>query len=75
MTATVLSAAAGWGSATPGHRTRLSRHPAGIVEGAPQQHLDLRVEAAKLVVGPPRQGIVHRWVDAQQQLLALTAHV
>jgi hypothetical protein len=39
-----------------------------------QQHLDLGVEAAKLVSGPPGQGIVDRRVDAQQHLLALTAH-
>jgi hypothetical protein len=50
-------------------------HPAGIVEGASQQHLDLGVEAAKLIIGPPGQGIVDRWVNAQQHLLALGAHV
>jgi hypothetical protein len=49
----------------------LSGHPAGVVEGAPEQHLDVGVEAAELVSGPARQGIVHRWVDAQQHLLAL----
>jgi hypothetical protein len=53
----------------------LSGHPAGVVEGASQQHLDLGVEAAELVIGPPGQGVVNRWVDAQQQLLALRAHV
>jgi hypothetical protein len=35
----------------------------------------LSVEAAELVIGPPSQGIVDRWVDAQQHLFALTAHV
>jgi hypothetical protein len=53
----------------------LSGHPADVVEGASQQHLDLGVEAAKVVIGPPGQGVVDRWVDAQQHLLALTAHV
>ena len=47
------------------------RHP----EGAAQQHLDLRVHAAKLVRGPPGQRIVDGRVDAQQDLLALPAHV
>jgi hypothetical protein len=53
----------------------LSGHPAGVVQGASQQHLDVGVEAAELVSGPPGQGVVHRWVDAQQHLFALTAHV
>jgi hypothetical protein len=53
----------------------VSGHPAGVVEGASQQHLDLGVEAAKLIIGPPGQGIVDRWVDSQQQLPALGAHV
>jgi hypothetical protein len=44
----------------------LSGHPAGVAEGTSQQHLDLGVEAAKLVIGPPGQRIVDRWVDAQQ---------
>jgi hypothetical protein len=53
----------------------LSGHPAGVVEGVSQQHLDLGVEAAKLVIGPAGQGVVDRWVDAQQDLFALRAHV
>jgi hypothetical protein len=53
----------------------LSGHSAGVVEGASQQHLDLGVEAAKLVGGPSGQGIMDRWVHAQQHLFALTAHV
>jgi hypothetical protein len=53
----------------------LSGHPAGVGEGASQQHLDLGVEAAKLVIGPPGQGIVDRWVDPQQHLFAFWAHV
>jgi hypothetical protein len=53
----------------------LSGHPAGVVQGVSEQHLDLGIEAAELVIGPPRQGVVHCWVDAQQHLLALTAHV
>jgi hypothetical protein len=64
-----------WGPAAPGHGPCLPGHPAGVVEGASQQHLDLGVEAAKLVGGPSGQGVVDSWVDAQQHLFALTAHV
>ena len=49
-------------------------HPASVAEGATQQHLDLGVEAAKLVRGPSSEGIVNRRVEAQQYLLALAAH-
>jgi hypothetical protein len=44
------------------------------LEGASEHHLDLGVEAAELVTGPAGEGIVDRWVDAQQDLLALSAH-
>jgi hypothetical protein len=44
----------------------LSGHPAGFVEGPSQQHLDLGVEAAELVSGPPGESIVDRRVDAQK---------
>jgi hypothetical protein len=50
-------------------------HPARVVEGAAQQHLDVGVEAAELVSGPPRQGVVDGGVDAQQDLFAFAAHV
>jgi hypothetical protein len=60
--------------AAPGHRPRFSGHPAGVIEGASQQHLDLSVEAAELVSRPPGQGVVDRWVDTQQNLLALGTH-
>jgi hypothetical protein len=53
----------------------LSGHPALIVEGVSQQHLDLGVQAAEIISGPPCKGVVDRWVDAQQYLLALFAHV
>jgi hypothetical protein len=58
-----------------GHGRDLSGHPAGVIESASQEHLDLGVEAAEVGSGPPGQGVVDRWVDAQQQLLALGAHV
>jgi hypothetical protein len=44
------------------------------LEGPAQQHLDLCVEAAELVSGPPGERIVDGRVDAQQHLFALTAH-
>jgi len=53
----------------------VSGHPAGVVEGAPEQHLDVGVEAAELVGRPSGQGVMDRRVDAQQHLFALTAHV
>ena len=62
-------------TAAPGYGRRLWRHPARVVEGPPQQHLDVGVEAAELVSGPPGQGIVDHRVDAQQHLFAFIAHV
>jgi hypothetical protein len=62
-------------TAALGHGPRLLRHPARVIEGPPQQHLDVGVEAAELVSGPPGQGIVDHRVDAQQHLFALMAHV
>jgi hypothetical protein len=50
-------------------------HAARFAQRPPQQHLDVGVEAAELVSGPPRQGIVDRRVDAQQYRFALMAHV
>jgi hypothetical protein len=51
------------------------RHPPRVVEGAPQEHLDVRVQAAELVGGPSGEGVVDPRIDAQQHLFALTAHV
>jgi hypothetical protein len=51
------------------------RHPARVVERPTQQHFDVGVETAELVSGPSGQGIVDRWVDAQQYLFAFIAHV
>ncbi len=57
------SAATGAGPAASGHGRGLLRHPARVIEGSPQQHLDVRVEAAELVGGPPGQRVMHRWVE------------
>jgi hypothetical protein len=46
-------------------------HPSGVAERPAQQHLDLRVEAAQLVVGPADQRVVNRRVDPEQDLSAL----
>jgi hypothetical protein len=70
-----LSSATGGGSTAPGYGSGLSGHPAGVVERTPEQHLDVGIEAAKLVGGPSGQSVMDRRVDAQQHLFALTAHV
>jgi hypothetical protein len=53
----------------------LAWHPAGVIESASQEHLDLGVQAAEIISGPAGEGVVDRWVDTQQYLLALFAHV
>jgi hypothetical protein len=40
-----------------------------------KQHLDLRVDAAKLVGCPSGQRIVHVGIDAQQDAFTRLAHV
>jgi hypothetical protein len=55
----------------PREGRRLLRHPPRVGERAPQEHLDLRVEAPELVVGPTDQRIVDGRVDPQQDLAAL----
>lgn len=49
-------------------------HPTGVVECSAQDHFDLTVEAAELVVGPPGERVVDSWVDPEQDLSAV-AHV
>jgi hypothetical protein len=51
------------------------RHSTRVFEGPSQQHLDVGVEAAELVSGPPGERIMDPRVDAQQHLFALVAHV
>ncbi|HEY5389262.1 MAG TPA: hypothetical protein VIJ83_01810 [Solirubrobacteraceae bacterium] len=46
-----------------------------VDERAAQQHLDVRVQASKLVARPVREGVVNARIDPQENLLALTAHV
>jgi hypothetical protein len=53
----------------------VSWHPTGGVERSAKQYLDLSVEAAHLIGGPPGKRVVHRGVEAQRDLLALAAHV
>ena len=61
--------------AAPGDRLCLLGHPARVVEGPAKQHLDLGVEAAKLIGSPPSQRVMDGGVEAQRDLLALAAHV
>jgi hypothetical protein len=39
------------------------RHPAGVAERLAQKHLDLGVEAAELIRGPPGERIMDRRVE------------
>jgi hypothetical protein len=50
-------------------------HPVGIVERSPKENLDLGVEAAELVRGPPGERVMDGGIEAQRNLLALAAHV
>jgi hypothetical protein len=61
--------------AAAGHRCCLLRHPPDVVERPAQQHLDVGVEAAELVGRPAGERIMDGRVEAQRELLALSAHV
>jgi benzoate membrane transport protein len=58
-------------AARPAHRARLAGHPPRVRQGTAQQELDLGIGAAHLIGGPPRQGVVDRRVEPQQDALAL----
>jgi hypothetical protein len=45
-------------------------HSPGVGEGAAEEHLDVRVEAAELIAGPAHQRVVYRRVHAEQDLPA-----
>jgi hypothetical protein len=64
-----------WWPATPGYCLGLLGHPAGLVEGPSKENLDLGVEAAELISGPPGQRVVNGGVETQRDLLSLAAHV
>jgi hypothetical protein len=49
-------------------------HPAGVFQRPAQDHFDLAVYAAQLVVGPPGERVVDGRVDPEQDLPAF-AHV
>ena len=42
-----------------------------LLGGAAQEELDLRIEAAQIVVRPALDGVQHRWVDAKEERLAI----
>jgi hypothetical protein len=41
-----------------------------LVEGPPQDELDLRVDTAQLVVGPAHEGVVHGRIEPEKDLPA-----
>ena len=45
--------------------------PAGLLGGAPQDELDLRVEAAQIIVRPALHGVEHGRIDTKQERLAI----
>lgn len=51
-------------------RNRLGLQPAGLLQGAAQHKLDLRVQAAQLDGGPALHGVVDRRVEPQQEWFA-----
>jgi len=55
-------------------RGSIPGHPARIGQGSPQQYLDLRVEAAKLIRRPPPQRVMHSRIEAEQDRLAVLVH-
>jgi hypothetical protein len=58
------------GSAAAGRSTGVTRHPARVAEGTPQQELDLGVGAAQFVCRPLGDRVVYRRVESEQDLLA-----
>jgi hypothetical protein len=50
-------------------------HPAGVIKGPAEEHLDLGIEASQLIGGPASERVVHGGIEAQRDLLALAAHV
>ncbi len=46
-------------------------HASGLLERPAKQILDLAVEAAQLLGGPPLQGFVYHGIQAEQECLAL----
>jgi len=55
-------------------RDSMPGHPARISQGSPQQQLNLCVEAAELIRGPPTQRVVHGRIEAEQDRLAVSGH-
>jgi hypothetical protein len=62
------------GTSAPWHRPYLLGQAPSVAEGAPQQHLDLGVGTAQLVVGPACECVVNRRVDPEKDR-ATVAHV
>ena len=71
LSRSALSGVAGAWPAALSNGPALLRHPAGVGERASQQHLNVGVEAAELVVGPADERVVDRRIDPQQDLPAV----
>jgi hypothetical protein len=59
-------------STTPWQRCHLRGQAPGVAERPAQQHLDLGVDAAQLVVGPAADRVVHGRIDSEQYLPPFT---
>jgi hypothetical protein len=62
------------GTSAARQRSSVFRHPAGVHEGAPQDHLNLRVDAAEVIRGPAAECIVHRRIHSEKDRLAFPSH-
>lgn len=49
----------------------IARQPAGLLQRAAEDELDLRVGAAQIVVRPPLHGVEQPGIDPQEEGLAL----
>ena len=56
------------------HLADVAGQATGAGQRLPEQELDLGVDTAQIVGGPPRQRVVHRGVEPQQDLLPRPTH-
>jgi hypothetical protein len=65
---------AGRWSSSSWNRSRSFRHSAGSGQRTAEQHFDLRIDAAELIVGPPGKCVMYCGVDSQEHLFAVLGH-